>query len=206
MEWALRTLSLGRTTSRFLELPQEIRDLIYQHALTSTKPMVSFRLDDYQRQSYQEAIQPPLTKVSRQVRKECLPIFYDCNNIILHTEATKSDDTRRWLSCLESRLTMLNRLSIWFRHVTLTNDVRSSNGAIAISLQRRKPDGIWMVDDRWHWVTVAKMPSIVQRDAKFLISEARRLLNVAPSYAESADGFVGLLTDLKLFYVREKMS
>lgn len=205
MDWSFRALSLKNSRSGFMNLPQEIRDLIFEFALTSSKPMVSFRLDEYQRQGYEEAVQPPLTRVNRQIRKESLPIFYDCNNIALHTEKSKIDDTQRWLQCIESKLSMLNRISLWIRYVTLTHEVTPSNGAMSITMQRTKPDGIWSVHE-WCWVTVKKMPSIVRRDAEFLIGKLRTMLQDEPSYVASAEGFFGLMSDLKTFYIKEKMS
>src|ERR1700761_2254315 len=83
--------------SHFLELPAEIRDYIYEFALTSGKPLVAFRLDEYQRDSYEEATQPPLTRVNRQIRDESLPIFYQSNDIVLHNDSSKGGNTRRWL-------------------------------------------------------------------------------------------------------------
>lgn len=206
MDWPFRALSYSKTHSRLLNLPPEIRDLIFEFALTSSKPMVAFRLDDYQRQSYEEAVQPALTKVSGQVRKESLPIFYDCNDVVLHTELSKTADTHRWLRCIEHRLPMLNRVSLWVRYVTLTNEVSPSNGAISISMQRTKPDGVWIVDDDWKWITVTRKPAVAHRDAKFLVGELRRMLLEDPGCVESADGFVGLMSDLKMFYIKEKMS
>jgi hypothetical protein len=187
-------------------LPQEIRDLIYEFALTSNKPVVAFRLDEYQRPSYQEASQPPLTRSNRQIRRESLPVFYDCNDIVLHTEGSKMHDTQRWLNCIEFRLPMLNRISLWVRYVTLTNEVSPSNGAISISLQRTKPNGVWIVDDAWQWITVTRKPSIAGRDAKFLVGELRRTLEEDAGCVESAEGFVAVMAELKMFYVKEKMS
>ena len=105
MDWPFRSLSSSKPRFRLLDLPQEIRDLIYEFAVTSSKPIVAFRLDEYQRPSYQEAIQPPLTRSNRQIRRESLPIFYDCNDIVLHTEGSKMHDTQRWLYCIEPQIT-----------------------------------------------------------------------------------------------------
>ena len=206
MDWPFRTLSYSKPCFRLLDLPQEIRDLIYEFALTSIKSVVAFRLDEYQRPSYQEAIQPPLTRSSRQIRRESLPVFYDCNDIVLHTEGSKMQDTQRWLNCIEPRLPMLNRISLWVRYVTLTNEVSPSNGAISISMRRTKPDGMWIVDDDWQWITVTRKPSIAQRDAKFLVGELRRMLEEDAGYVGSAEGFVALMAELRMFYAKEKMS
>ena len=207
MDWSFSKLSLSnKPRSRLLDLPPELRDMIFTFALTSSKPIVSFRLDEYQKQSYQEVIQPPLTKVSRQIRRETLPIFFSCNSIILHTESTKSRDSQRWLQCIEHHIPLLHRISIWVRYVTLTHEPTSGNGAISINLQRRKPEGTWAVMDEWRWITVTRKPSIVHRDAEFLIMQLRRLVAEDEGCTGTAEGWMGLRSDLQLGYVKEKMS
>lgn len=65
--------------ARLLTLPAEIRAHIFQHVLTETeKPLVTFRLDDFQRECYACSIQPALTRVSRQIRCESLPVRVNC--------------------------------------------------------------------------------------------------------------------------------
>ena len=99
---------------------------------------------------------------------------------------------------------MLNRISLWVRYVTLTNEVSPSNGAISISMQRTKPDGVWIVDDAWQWITVTRKPSIASRDAKFLVGQLRRMVEEDAGYVESAEGFVAVMAELKMFYVKKK--
>lgn len=56
------------TFDRFTDLPPEIRQLVFQHYMDSTlanrKPKSIY--------------QPPLTMTSRMIRRETLPLFYDC--------------------------------------------------------------------------------------------------------------------------------
>lgn len=207
MEYTLGSMSLsGRPRSRLLELPAEIRDLIFEFALTSDVPIVAFRLDDYQRDSYVEATQPPLTRVSRQIRAESLSMFYSSNEIVLHTEEKKAKDTQRWLACIEPHLPLLEQLSLWLRYVTLTNDRHASNGCICVSLQRAKGDATWRVQDEWKWITVTKKPSVAGRDATFLRSELRRLIADDPDCIANAQTFSTTVAELKMFYAKEKMS
>ena len=187
-------------------LPPEIRDAIYEFALTSDKPVVAFCLDHYQRDSYQEATQPPLTRVNRQIRRESLPVFYGCNDIVLHSDSSKASDTHRWLRCIEPNLAMLRRISLWVRYVTLTNERGASNGAICISMNRSKAAGTWQVDSDWKWITVTRKPSVAQSDAKFLISELTNILAEDADCLETAEGIIGMMTDLRMMYVKENMS
>lgn len=159
MDWTVKTLLSSRNSQcRLLDLPAELRDTIFEYALTADKPLVSFRLDNYQRESYQEATQPPLTRVNRQIRQESLPIFYQNNYVVLHAEAPKIDDTQRWLECIESKIALIQRMSFWIRYVTLTNDRSAGSGAISISIRRSKAHPIWLVDEDWRWVTVTRRP------------------------------------------------
>ena len=73
-------------------------------------------------------------------------------------------------------------------------------------MRRTKPDGMWIVDDDWQWITVTRKPSIAQRDAKFLVGELRRMLEEDAGYVGSAEGFVALMAELRMFYAKEKMS
>ena len=208
MDWTFRTLSQTVTQrSRLLELPAEIRTAIFEFALSLEKPVVAFLLDDYQRDRYEEATQPALLRASRQLRQECLPIFYDCNDIVLHTEGSKAEDTCRWLQCIEPELPKLRRVSLWLRYVTLTNDRSASNGALSVSLQRSRPTGVWSVNGEWKWITVTRKPSGIESDGKILIDALKRTLAEDDNdWDVNAEGFIGVMMDLKMSYIKEKMS
>ena len=199
-------LRFKRSRSRLLNLPPELQDLIFGFAVTLEKPVVTFRLDEYQKNGYQEAIQPALTRVNRQTREQSLPLFYELNDFILHAETPKIVDTRRWLQCVRSYLPRLLKLSLWIRYVTLTNDRSASNGAIAVSLRRSKSDEQWKVDNEWKWITVTRPPQLLASDAKFLARGLDRMLTESPDCLDSVEGMLGVMTDLKLFYIKEKMS
>ncbi|KAF2774114.1 hypothetical protein EJ03DRAFT_134 [Teratosphaeria nubilosa] len=202
MEW-INPPKLGRC--HLLDLPAELRDLIYEYAVTSDKTIVTFRLDKYQRDSYNQAVQPSLTRVNRQVRAESLPFYYACNTFVLHTEASKALDARRWLLCNEMHLLKLRRLSLWIRYVPLTNHRTTSQGALSITVLRNVADGCWKVDDGWDWITVVRRPGALEDDANFLIGKVRSLLVNESTSHLSAEEFADLLVQLRLEYVKEKM-
>lgn len=198
---------LSRSVSkrcRLLELPPELRDAIFEFALTSEKTIVTFRLDGYQKDSYTQAIQPPLTQVNRQVRHESIPIYYASNDFVLHTEGNKSDDARRWLVCNERYLLKLRRVSLWVRYAAITHDRSSSNGALSIAMWRDVTAGCWKVDDEWRWITVVRKPAALQSDAKLLLQHLRSLLVNESTSHLSADGFTELLQDLRTHYMSIK--
>ena len=205
MEWPVRTLSYSRPRrSCLLELPAEIREAIFEFALMSEKPLVTFRLDAYQRDDYQEASQPALTRVNRQIRLESLPVFYNSNNINLSTEEPKATDTQRWLECIEVHLPRLLAVSFWIRYVALPDARTEASGAICISLSRSRADIVWIVHEEWRWLTPTRKPNGVEMDAEFLLQETNKILYESPYCLDCAEGFVAAMTDLKAVYTRTK--
>lgn len=187
-----------------LELPPELRDAIYEYACTSDATTVTFRLDKYQQGTYQEAIQPALTRVNRQVRVESLPVYYACNDFVMHTEESKAKDASRWLECNEPHLLALRRVSLWVRYVPVAHDLASSQGAFSITMERDATEGRWKVDDMWKWITVVRKPATVEGDAAFLTGLLRNMLvNGLTSHISSKE-FSNLLTDVRLKYLNRK--
>ncbi|KAI7552693.1 hypothetical protein KC331_g1717 [Hortaea werneckii] len=202
-----------------LELPPELRDLIYEYTVQSESPsnqMVTFKLDPYQRDTLTQAIQPSLLRTNRQIRQETLPLFYRSQTFILHSEGTKADYARRWLVGNEPHLQKLRQIELWIRYTTPANRFTSSNGAVGITLYRDLHDednnggrgvGGWGVrDDGWRWITVVRKPGNLEDDAGFLIREVRRLLKEDEWPGKlTAAGLYGVMADLREGYVKEKM-
>lgn len=199
------TLRFSSISLNFLELPAEIRDLIYEHALRSLKPTVTFHLDHFQKDSYQEASQPPLTRVNRQVRRESLKIFYEVNDFILHTEGPKWIDARKWLRCYEAQIPNLLKVSLWIRYVTLTNP-KDSNGAISVQLMRANDKEPWRVSYHWQWITVTRKPQGIESDARFLMEMLSWMVADESHDLSTSEGFISMMADLRLSYIKEKMS
>lgn len=173
MEWTLSNAIRSKTRRcRLFELPPEIRIAIFEYALASDKTVVTFRLDDYQRDSLQEAVQPNLTRVNHQVRLETLPIWCGCSTFVLHTEDAKGRDSQRWLRSNEAHLAKLKRVSVWVRRVARTTG-QSSHGALGINLYRQATDDSWQVSRSWDWITVVRKPLGLEADAEALIWQAR---------------------------------
>ncbi|TKA83381.1 hypothetical protein B0A55_01012 [Friedmanniomyces simplex] len=205
MEWTFTTTLRSRPKrSRLLELPPELRIAIFEYALASPKTVVSFRLDDYQRDSLQEAVQPALTRVSSQVRFETLPIWYGCTTFVLHTEDAKGRDAQRWLVENEPHLGKLKCVSVWIRRISRTTG-QSSHGALGISLYRQATDDdVWQVSDSWDWITVVRKPLGLEADAKAMISRARETLNTDRGSLETdARDWQRLLGNLREWYLLE---
>ncbi|KAK0945445.1 hypothetical protein LTR29_003050 [Friedmanniomyces endolithicus] len=173
MEWTLTNAIRSRTKRcRLFGLPPELRILIFEYALTSDKTVVTFRLDDYQRASLQEAVQPALSRVSRQLRLETLPVWFGCNILILHTEDAKGRDSIRWLAYNKLHLAKIKRVSVWVRRVSRTTG-QSSHGALGINLYRHATDDSWQASGSWDWITVVRKPLGLEADAEALIWQAR---------------------------------
>ncbi|KAK4503289.1 hypothetical protein PRZ48_006717 [Zasmidium cellare] len=70
------------TESRFMNLPPELRNRIYEFAVIDSKPIDLVEPDPTRKSRCRRSnktVQPPLTLVCRQLRHEVLPIFYALN-------------------------------------------------------------------------------------------------------------------------------
>ncbi|KAK4508578.1 hypothetical protein PRZ48_002317 [Zasmidium cellare] len=192
--------------SRLLDLPTELRLSIFEFALTSPTPTVTFRLDPYQLDTYTPALQPPLTRVSRQLRAEILPIYYESNAFILHSEPPKSHDALAWLRCNEAYLPLLRKLTFWIRYVPARGN--GGVGAFGVSVVRARKGGEWSVDEEgWNWVTVVRRPGDVEGDVKGILGRMGELLGEgALGEGVGPEGVVGFVERVREGYVRGKMS
>lgn len=192
--------------SHLLALPAELREHIFSLAVLSAKPTVTFRLDKFQKESYEEASQPPLTRVSRQIRREALPLYYDVNEFILHTEGEKAEDAHRWLHYSQPHLSKLSCLALWIRYVAVRNDHSPSSGAIGVYLRHDPRADRWVVGDQWRWITVVRKPTGVEWDGTLSIQFLTQLVDGRSRSVMSADDYVGVMRDLKMLYVKDKMN
>ncbi|GAB7365661.1 hypothetical protein MBLNU230_g7002t1 [Neophaeotheca triangularis] len=164
MGWTLTSTAARKPTSpTLLSIPPELRALIFEFALTASHPLVAFRLDPYQRDSYTEATQPTLTKVNRQVREEALPIFYGSNTFVLHTNSTKAEEARSWLHSIPNHLRLVQHIDLWVRYCATHRD--PPQGALRVSMHYDVRADHWRVDQEWGWVTVVKRPANVPEHA-----------------------------------------
>ncbi|CAK1355479.1 hypothetical protein CB0940_00802 [Cercospora beticola] len=191
--------------ARLLTLPTEIRALIFEHVVTEDQ-LVTFRLEPFQKDYYTSATQPALTRVSRQMRSESLPFWYECNNFVLHTEGRKADDGRKWLLCNAHHLDSVKRFSFWIRYVPLVNQRASSQGAISVSIYRQTKHACWHIDPTWLWITVVRKPVELAGDAKFLMEKLASIVPALSSDDALPDDYFGAMSDLRLYYVQEKTS
>lgn len=202
----MELFSLKTPKSHLLELPAELREHIFTLAVTSQKPIVTFRLDRFQKDSYEQALQPAITGVSRQIRREALPLYYDCNEFIIHTEGQKAEDAHRWLHYNQPHLPKLSRLAIWMRYVTQTNDHSPSSGAIGVYLRHDPRQGHWAVSDEWKWITVVRKPVRVEWDGRLLIQFLTQLIHGRTRAELSPEDYIKIMADLKMLYIKDKMN
>lgn len=180
--------------------------MIFQFVVTADQTIVTFRLDSYQRDSYSQAVQPALTRVSRQVRSESLPLYFECNDFVLHTESPKAHDAHRWFRCNNSHLSVLRRLSFWLRYVPPANDRASSQGAMSVSVRRPKKNDPWEVDDAWSWITVVRKPAELQEDITLIMKRLSELVSCISNHESTPDDYSALVTELRLSYIQDKLS
>lgn len=101
------------TFDRFLDLPPEIRQIVYQYhfdsSLASGEPKYKY--------------QPPLTMTSCMIRRETLPLFYDCWDIEITSLGPLTapykfhpSTTTAWLlqSTAAQNLARVKSIQLWF--------------------------------------------------------------------------------------------
>ncbi|EMF16974.1 uncharacterized protein SEPMUDRAFT_146088 [Sphaerulina musiva SO2202] len=191
--------------ARLLTLPLEIRELVWEHVLTEAdQTLVTFRLDAFQREYYSYSTQPALARVSRQIRSESLPIWYERNRFIFHTEDAKAQDVRTWLRCNELHLEHIRHITLWVRYIPPAN--AHLQGALAVSIDRRKKHDPWQVDPNWTWITVLRRPPDLARDASYLIEKLRDMTSSISKDRAGVDDYYALIYRLRLLYIQEKTS
>ncbi|KAM0721153.1 hypothetical protein Q7P37_003440 [Cladosporium fusiforme] len=191
---------------RLLELPAEIRELIFTFAVVPERPIVTFRLDRFQKESYEEASQPPITRVSRQLRREALPLFYGCNEFIVHTEDDKSEDAQRWFRHSQPHLPKLCHLMFWVRYVARLDNTLPSSGAIGVTLWHDARAGSWEAGDQWRWITVLRKPANVEQDGESLVEILKQSVDGQSRSAMTAEHYVALMKNLRALYLKTKTS
>lgn len=97
-------------------------------------------------------------------------------------------------------------IKVWVRYLAHTTSRASSQGAMGISLYRRKKHDYWQVDPNWQWTTVSRRPLGLQNDTEFLIEKLRDKVSTISTDCADIDEYYRLLSDLRLCYVQEKMS
>lgn len=157
---------------------------------------VTFRCDQLQQQYYHQACQPTITRVSRRVRKEALPLYYQVSNFVLHTaEGPKFDDALRWLRCNREHLDIVRKFSIWIRQIP--------QGALSISISRRYKGDRWRADSDWKWITVTRRPAAAEKNAKYILDmlDQGRMLSAVSEGSAIPEDYMALMTGLRTLHV-----
>lgn len=191
--------------SRLLDLPAEIREHIFTFVVVpDKKTMVTFCLDRFQKESYEEASQPPITRVSRQVRRETVPLFYECNEFVIHTDDQKAEDAQRWLQHNRAQLSKIRHLALWVRFHPGLGSIAPPRGVIGVYLSHNARTGCWAVRDYWRWITVVRKPAMVEQDGQMLIESLNKLVDGRPRRGFTAEDYVMLIQDLRTAYLKDK--
>ncbi|QIW96488.1 hypothetical protein AMS68_002006 [Peltaster fructicola] len=202
MTWIIPRLTSQR--SMLLSLPAELRERIFEFALMSEKPLVTFHIDEYQQEDYQEARQPPLLTVSRQIRQEALPLFYASNDFIFFTEGRKADESCCWVKSIQPYLDHLRGVTFWIRHISSMPTHIASRGAIAVTMHFAPRREVWSVCPQWRWISPLRKHDDAEVDAEFLIHKLQSLVD-ARADQQSSESFTALTGSLRKSYVDHKM-
>jgi hypothetical protein len=200
--FATKPSTTQTTKPHLLALPPELREQIFSHAVTSPKQTVTFRLDKYQLETYDQARQPLLTLVNKQIRRETLPLYYGNNDFVLHTEGLKSEDAARWLRSNEIHLSRLGCVKVWVRYVG-SNERTPGSGALEVECRHDVRSGKLVVGEEWRWITVVRRPEGVEWDGKLLVTFLGQLVG---GRSRGEMGAEDVLRGLRGLYVKDKMN
>ncbi|KAK4546778.1 hypothetical protein LTR36_001510 [Oleoguttula mirabilis] len=100
-----------------LSLAAELRNRIYELVLVNDKGRIHADLDDYIYCSDNHAVlQPALTRVSREVRNDTLPIFYGQNTFQVSLDLVEvseaKDSIRAWMTGIGDRARLFHRMEL----------------------------------------------------------------------------------------------
>ncbi|TKA69474.1 hypothetical protein B0A49_05212 [Cryomyces minteri] len=141
------------TTFLFLMLPAEIRHAIYLLALVNHGDIYVCSVDSFRAQ----VSQPAFTRVSRQVRRECLPVFYGCNRFrILAFSGEQYAWPHVWLKDIGSaNCLMLRRLRVGafelFRNQVMPSPNAVTRDLMLVGISLHRPL-VPKQDCAGHWV------------------------------------------------------
>ncbi|KAK5137950.1 hypothetical protein LTR08_005746 [Meristemomyces frigidus] len=137
----------------FLDLPRELRDRVYEFAVAPDKDAVTINLDYWQCGDLEidvfmdkGPLQPPITKVCRQLRCEALPLYYELNEFAVSLEVLNAFGTKvpvdgpavvaRWLKAIgPENIKHICKLVVFARKQYMRR--RSSNVTLQRFLDRK---------------------------------------------------------------------
>jgi hypothetical protein len=194
--------------SPLLTLPFELRTQIFLHALSHPPHLVTFPPDHVQAQYYTAALPlPALTRVSKQIRHETLPLYFQANTFILHTEEPKFLDAKAWLRAgiTQRFLADLRSVEVWVRYVPL-GGARGAlgGGCFGVRVGRERKGGRWRVEEGGvRWVTVTRRPVDWEGDVKGLVRGFGEALGGLEE--EGAEEWIAVLEGVRDGYCRRKV-
>jgi hypothetical protein len=145
-------------TFRLMDLPPELRNIIFLHYFRSF-------LAPYSRYSHLTAIksQPPITRVSRALRQESLPLFYSCWEFEADVPEAHVRHNPSYIPYRTQRLLQLTTAEQfgWIRNIKVNLNIRNINVGLAIDIcSKRTPIKIsyWPVENLARWLALEPEP------------------------------------------------
>ncbi|KAK3724910.1 hypothetical protein LTR37_000958 [Vermiconidia calcicola] len=95
----------ARTTAQkrvgFLDLPAELRNYVYELAMASRAVTINYFREEC-RDFEVLVMQPPITRTSRQIREEALPLYYQRTTSYMDTTRSGRCNMGKWLHAIGS--------------------------------------------------------------------------------------------------------
>jgi hypothetical protein len=173
----------------FFDLPAELRDEIYVFALHTGK-MISPTLN------VESCIQPPLTRVNRQLRLEALPVFYSVHQVLLVLNYGLLSGPKA------SGFDWMNRIGTC--NLQLVPSVKLLAHGFSAEIEQSDGGRVLQLKDTWFGTSV---PPITLQDEAEVCQQAQEALDYMASETDHKGkakdaGFAPMLTkNLFLFFV-----
>lgn len=120
-------MSSQSATRGFLDLPPEIRDVIYEHVVVKDNSVVTMLSNAHCFNSEVSAAQPAISYVNKQTRQESLAIFYKRNTFTAEVSFREDlETTINWVLALgDEKVALLRRLSLSSWTSSISNSLPS---------------------------------------------------------------------------------
>ena len=175
---------------RFLDLPAEIRNRIYEHALPQDAMLLLPGACTHQ--SVTSAVQPALTRVCRQVRAEALPVFYAENCFVAHVHRFDVGHFIHFMTAIgQEKRSMIRKVILY-----LASQENAGCGQGLLQYVR------WVTSERGIEKLSIKIDGDIDSDAEYIMDDATTL--AWKLVAERRTSEAKVRQALKEFLVREE--
>lgn len=153
---------------------------------------------------------PAITNVSRLVRRETLPLFFECNNFTFPPPTTSVGQSQmngpigRWLTTFRSRLITVHQLT--FQVARCANDLWDGRDVLSVTIKHNPHQDRWNItsEDDWSHKNNASREAL-EEDSALLVRILQPMLDKKSRADLTPEYLLWLREDLRCFYAGEKL-